>query len=139
MSKPINAGTAVFCGDSVLLVKRIETYKGNPVPFGGYWSIFCGSAKDKEEPLDTAYRELYEESKIVPEKIQKIRFFRSFFQQDEEFFFYTLEVDEFLNPDLNFEHTEFGWFKIRSLHSFPEKIDDQILFLINEYNNDRII
>lgn len=132
-------GTAVFYGGTILLAKRIETYKGKPVSFGGYWSIFCGCVEKGEEVLDAAYRELYEETKIQPKGIEKIRFFRSFSGDDYDFSFYTLELDELVTPQLCFEHTEFGWFKINSLDSFSEKIDDQILFLINEYNDDRII
>lgn len=139
MKKNQYVGTAVFCGDKILLAKRIKTYKGKPVSFGGYWSIFCGCIEDGEEPIQAAHRELHEETKIIPQGFQKIRFFRSFSGDDYDFSFYTLELDELIYPELCFEHTEFGWLSINTLDSFDGKIDDQILSLINQYSEDRTI
>jgi len=139
MNKNQYVGTAVFCGNSILLAKRIETYKGEPVAFGGYWSIFCGCVEEGEDFIEAAHRELHEETKIIPQGIQKIRFFRSFSGDDYDFSFHTLELDELISPQLCFEHTEFGWFKVNTLDSFDGKIDDQILFLINMYNQERVI
>jgi len=134
-----NVGTAVFCRNSILLAKRIKTHKRKKVPFGGYWSIFSGRVEEGEDPLDAAYRELYEETKIIPEKVQKIRFFMGFIEDDCEYLFHTLEIDELITPRLNFEHTEYGWFKVNYLESFSDDLDDQILKLILDYDNERLI
>ena len=99
MNKNQYVGTAVFCGNSILLAKRIETYKGEPVAFGGYWSIGC--VEEGEDPIEAAHRELYEETKLSPRN-SKIRFFRSFSGDDYDFSFHTLELDELISPQLCF-------------------------------------
>ena len=45
----------------------------------------------------------------------------------------TAEIGELENPNLNFEHTEPGWFDVSILHSFPYKIDNKIVDLILKY------
>jgi 8-oxo-dGTP pyrophosphatase MutT (NUDIX family) len=132
-----NAGTAVFYKDNVLLAKRIETYRGKPVTLGGYWSIFAGRVEEGEAPYNAAHRELYEETKIKPSGLSPIRYFQSFHGDDYEFLFYILEVDSFISPQLCDEHTEYGWFKIDGLKSFPYDLDDAILKCILDYDKTR--
>lgn len=121
------AGVAVFCGDNILLAKRIYFYKGDPVPFGGYWSIFAGLVEPKEKLVDAAERELFEETGITIEnplsRIGKVN----------DLSVFATEISELKNPDLNFEHTESGWFDISILKSFPYKIDNKIVNLILKY------
>jgi 8-oxo-dGTP pyrophosphatase MutT (NUDIX family) len=126
-----NVGTAVICKNQVLLGKRIETHKGAPVNFGGYWSIFAGVVEDKEAPYFAAIRELYEETQLQPK--DPIRYFRSFLHDDYEFLFYIVHVDNIFTPKLCFEHTESKWFDIESLSDFPHKIDKKIVDCILDY------
>ena len=121
------AGVAVFCGNNILLAKKDLFYKGEPVPFGGYWSIFAGSAEPKEKLVDAAERELFEETGLTIEKplsrIGKVN----------DLSVFATEISELENPNLNFEHTESGWFDVSILHSFPYKIDNKIVDLILKY------
>ena len=130
-----NVGTALFYKNSILLAKRILYYKGDLVNFPGYWSIFCGAVEDGEIPLEAAYRELKEETGLSPKN--SIEFFKSFDYEDYEFLFHTLELDSFFFPDLCEEHTEFGWYDIKSLKSFPYNIDNNIVDCILEYHKTR--
>ena len=99
------AGVAVLFQNSILLAKRVESWNGKPVPYGGYWSIFGGTIEEGENPMMCAVRELEEESEI------KI----------------SITDLKFINPVLNEEHTEFGWFSIDALSNFQEDIDPKIV------------
>lgn len=131
-----NVGTAIFYRNNVLLAKRITHYKGELVNFPGYWAIFCGAVEDGETPLEAASRELKEETGLDTKG--SINFFKSFNYQDYEFLFYTLEIDSLFFPDLCEEHTEFGWYDIGYIKSFPYDIDKNIVDCILEYDKTRI-
>ena len=47
-----------------------------------------------------------------------------------EFFVHVCKIKSEPLPILNNEHTESGWFEIRSLKSFPEKIDARVVRLL---------
>jgi hypothetical protein len=49
------------------------------------------------------------------------------------------ELSEMVNPELNEEHTQYGWFSIDSLDNFHEKIDDNLVNAIKTYNKTRYI
>lgn len=117
------SGVALIHKDMVLLAKRVD---GPGHSLGGYWSIFAGAADKNENPMSCAVRELYEESQIKIH-ISQLKFVRVLKDSSVEFAIYVCEVDELLTPTLNFEHTEYGWFNILSLTSFPEKIDKDIV------------
>ena len=123
---PRAAGVAIMHGNSVLLAKRIKEYEGEPVKYGGYWSIFGGMVEEGENPMKAACRELYEESKIETE-IYDLRFIKIIFQEDVEFVVYAYEAPELVTPTLNFEHTEYGWFDIKHLNQLTEEIDEEII------------
>jgi len=132
-----SAAVAPIYGNSVLLGKRIERYRGKPVPFGGYWSIFGGSMEPGESPMICAARELEEETKI---KIQTkdLRFVKRFLNENSEFIFYFVVLPEMLSPILNYEHTEWGWFRIDSLNHFPDKIDFKIVEALGYISNNSV-
>ena len=48
-------------------------------------------------------------------------------------------MHQLINPILNFEHTEFGWFDINEIDSFPYLIDENIVFAIKKYQKNRYI
>ena len=130
MENPVNhvsraAAVAPIYGNVVLLGKRIEYYKGDPVPFGGYWSIFGGRIEDTESPMSCAVRELEEETQIKI-KTKDLQFIKRFSDDYSEFIFYATKLPRLINPVLNYEHTEYGWFNIEALDNFPEKIDSKI-------------
>ena len=120
------AGVAVLFQNSILLAKRIESWNGKPVPYGGYWSIFGGTIEEGENPMMCAVRELEEESEIKI-SITDLKFIKKIIDHDVEFVFYVTEVSSLINPVLNEEHTEFGWFSIDALSSFQEDIDPKII------------
>ena len=126
---PVNkyaAGVAVLFQNSILLAKRVESWNGKPVPYGGYWSIFGGTIEEGENPMMCAVRELEEESEIKI-SITDLKFIKKIIDHDVEFVFYVTEVSSLINPVLNEEHTEFGWFSIDALSSFQEDIDPKII------------
>ncbi len=117
------SGVALIHKGMVLLAKRVD---GPGHTLGNFWSIFAGSADKNENPMSCAVRELYEESHIKIH-LSQLKFIRVLKNSSVEFTIYACEVDELLTPTLNFEHTEYGWFDIKSLKSFPEKIDKAIV------------
>ena len=126
------AGVAIIFGNSVLLAKRTKEYKGSPVPYGGYWSVFGGMVEEGESPFKAASREAMEEAQIeIP--VYELKFIRTFQEDDLDFIFYIYEAPELLTPILNFEHTEYGWFDINKLDQFQGDIDPKILECINLY------
>jgi len=132
------AGVAVLHKDLILLAKRVEFWgeEKTPVPLGGYWSIFAGSIEEGEGPLVCAARELKEESQIDADFIDFV-YTKTIEDKDVSLVVYVLELKEMINPILNEEHTEYGWFKIDSLKSFPDKIDPKVIDCINHYKKTR--
>ena len=132
------AATAVISGDMILLGKRITAYDGEPVPFGGYWSIFGGEIEKGEAPFAAAMRELFEETQIKAP--HPPTFISTFYDEENEveFTVYALEIPTMVTPILNNEHTECGWFKLDSLPTFLEKIDPKIVACMQTYEEKRL-
>lgn len=130
----IAAGVIVTYQDSVLLAKRAVTYKGQPVPFGGYWSIFTG-AVDATDPsvAHTAQRELEEETEIIA-PLDEIVYVKTIQNPFCTLNIYGYQAPTLVTPKLDYEHTEHGWFSIPPLDFFPEKIDPKVLECIKLWN-----
>jgi ADP-ribose pyrophosphatase YjhB (NUDIX family) len=127
------AGVSVFHAGMVLLAKRIDTYKGKPVPFGGYWSIFAGAVENIDlSPRHAAQRELQEETQITA-PLDDLIYLDTIERPDTSLAIYSYTVNEALLPTLDYEHTECGWFTISSLDSFPSKLDSRLLESIKLY------
>jgi len=130
------AGVGILFGNSVLLVKRSTHYKGEPVPYGGYWSILGGMVEEGESPFKAAAREAMEEGEIdIP--AYDLKFVKSFPEEGLDFIFYIYESPKLLVPILNFEHTEYGWFGIGELDKFQDKIDPKIVECLRLYTTNR--
>ena len=126
---PVNrkaAGVAIIYEDMVLLAKRADLWEGQPFPFAGYWSIFGGAIESGETPIECAVREAWEEARI---KINptKVNFFKMLHNENCDFSVHSAIIESLEIPQLNEEHTEYGWFKINCLDSFTEKIDLNII------------
>jgi len=134
---PVNkyaAGVAVLFQNSILLAKRVESWNGKPVPYGGYWSIFGGTIEEGENPMMCAVRELEEEAQIKI-SITDLKFIKKIIDHDVEFVFYVTEIKSLINPILNEEHSEFGWFSMNTLNNFHDKVDPKIVECVNLYKN----
>ena len=133
------SGVILFYGELVLLCKRIlfDTNRGVkiPVPYGGYWSHFAGAVEEGESPIGAAARELWEESglKVGVHKLQYIREIPK--DGGGVFILYGHELDDFFAPSLNFEHTEYGYFKIDSLQTSPSPVCSRIVEAIQDFNS----
>lgn len=125
------SAVGILYKDSILLCRRSEFWRGEPVPFGGYWSIFTGSVEKNENPLHCAIREVKEESDIDINP-ELLKYITTSYQNDIEINVYMYKSDHLLHPKLNEEHTEYGWFDINELDKFPYLIDDHMLNLIKK-------
>jgi 8-oxo-dGTP pyrophosphatase MutT (NUDIX family) len=132
----IASGVAVFYKDLVLLAKRIELWEGQPIALGGYWGIFAGSVEYEETPITCAARELFEETEIKADtdSLQHIGVIDS---EDLSFHMYALELSEKIEPTLNEEHTEYGWFLIDQLDNFQDKIEPEMAETLISYKKYR--
>ena len=130
------AGTIVFYKGSILLAKRQLTYKGKPVDFGGYWSIFTGGSDEGEDSIDTACRELDEETRIKVSPCS-LDYVDTVYNKSCELCIFAYESPKLVAPILDFEHTEYGWFRLSSLSGFPDLIDNKVLSVILSYSKKR--
>jgi len=127
------AGICLVKGKLVLLARRIEFYNNKPVSLGGYWSPFAGSIEKGESPKDCAIRELKEESgflidsnDVFFQKVIKIK------KTNSNFNFFIGIVKKFPKIKLDYEHSEFGIFKINHLETL-NPMDDDILNCLKKY------
>ena len=124
-------------GQSILLAKRIKYWGKDkiPVPFGGYWSFFGGMIEEGELPIVTAQRELLEESGIYLD-LSQIKYFDSV-ESDVTLHVHFAELNNLIQPQLNEEHTQHGWFNMSALRTFHGKVDEQLLSLIEKYSESK--
>jgi 8-oxo-dGTP pyrophosphatase MutT (NUDIX family) len=118
-----SSGVLVSDGVYVLLAKR----NCNPdVSFPGHWSPFAGAIESGECAEEAAKRELFEESGIkVKGKLTLLKKINR--NSDGDFFLYLYMVPEIPAPVIDFEHTEWGIFRIENISVSPEPIDQDIV------------
>lgn len=119
------SGVVVFYENFLVLLGKRSKFcylTGNPVPYGGYWSIFGGMLEKNENSRDCAQRELFEETKINV-KPSSLNFYNTIKTEDSNFYIYSLHTREIPQVTINQEHSTYGWFGINNL---PEKIDSKI-------------
>ena len=120
-----SSGVLIKFGSSVLLCKR-----GISSNFSGHWSVPAGAIEEGEGPEEAARRELLEETKIEAGDLRllgELEGLRSARRGIEPFFVYLYEAEELLFPVLDFEHTEYGYFRKEDL---PEPMCENIINLI---------
>jgi 8-oxo-dGTP pyrophosphatase MutT (NUDIX family) len=124
-------GTAITCGELILLARRISVCPKTKekVKFGGYWSIFCGAVEAGESHYLAAHREVLEETgfNLDKEKLKHVT-------KVEDLRLYAYEMEDPLTPELDYEHTESGWFKIDKLHISPSPVDKKITKAIKAHH-----
>ena len=127
------SAVAVIYNNTVLLAKRSEIcyITGRKVPYGGYWSVLGGTIDEGESPKDCAVRELKEESGISLD-VKKVKFLKKIPEKKIKFYLHYCEINKFPKVVLNEEHTEYGFFRIDTLSTFPSPIDPKIAKAIQE-------
>lgn len=130
------ASIGIIYKDSILLGKR--THKchihGHTIPLAGYWSIFGGSLDEGESFQSGAIRELFEETKINVE-IHELIDGCMIENKNLRLKIFFVEFEEMPTPELNPEHTEYGWFDIDKLDSFPYDITKDLVNCVKKYKN----
>ena len=132
-SRAMNVATFVTFKNLVILCRRIDFCPINKVkvPFGGFWSPFCGAIESGEDPEIAAAREVWEESKIWVNEKDLIPI-----EQLDDIYVFEYKLKEMEPVELNFEHTEYGYFKISQLNCQPEPIDQRMCNIIMERHNE---
>ena len=125
------SGVALTLSNLVVLAKRIEIcpYLKKPPPFAGYWSVFCGAIEEGEDAESAAVREVKEETQLT---IDKGRL--QFLGQIRGLALFRYELEKLEPITLDYEHTEYGYFKIPEMHTSPSPVDTDIVRAI-QYNN----
>lgn len=127
----LHAGVALTLDGLVVLARRIEfcPRSKNKVPYGGYWSVFCGTIEQGESAEEAAVREVLEETQISinKEKLRPLGLIR-------ELALFRYELEKYENITLDYEHTEHGYFKIPQIHTSPHPVDEDIAKAI-QYNH----
>lgn len=123
------AAVALIHDDLVLLGKRAASVNGITPGFPLYWSIFGGALEGNETLPECASRELYEETKIKTNSAD-LMFLGVIHNLNTELSIYRGLSECLVTPILNNEHTEYGWFRIDSLHVFTEKIDEKMVDIL---------
>ena len=119
-SDPSYSGTVVRCNNSILLCKRQPH-----CVLGGYWSVPCGAVEKGEPSFLAAQRELKEETQIDidPSLLEYITAFKAV--DSGRFNLYLYNTPTLLSPVLDFEHTEWGYFKLENIETLY--INDELM------------
>ena len=133
--KKESSGVFLIHNNTILLLKRAEFFgeSKEPIPFGGFWSLFCGSIEEGESPVDCAVRETLEESKIKldPTRVKYAGQISN--SPGHSLHVHFAELDILPKVKLNFEHTAYMWFDVRYLDEFPYKIEKKLFKKAKKY------
>ena len=123
----IYAGVALTLSGAVILAKRIEIcpFSKKAPAFAGYWSVFCGAIEKGESALEAAVREVEEETQLIIDKNKAL-----FLGRVRDLALFRYELDEYKSIELDYEHTEYGYFKISEIHVSPDPVDEEISRII---------
>ena len=129
------AAVAPLYGDLVLLGKRIThcPLDGREIGYGGYWSPFGGTVEEGESSIEAARRELEEET-LIKTEISFITYVGEIALEEGEYILYAHELSELFMPTLNFEHTEYGYFRIDSLQVAPSPVCPEVAAALQDFN-----
>ena len=101
------SGILIYYKDEVLLLKR-----SNKVRYNGSWSVPGGHIERNESSKDAAKRETFEETMIMVScPIDMLGIY------DDRYALYGKELDSKVEPVIEEEHDDWGWFKKDNLPS----------------------
>ena len=125
-----HAGVALTLNGLVALGRRIEVcpHTKKPPPFAGYWSVFCGAIEDGETAEEAGVREVKEETGLDINIDGLV-----FLGKIRSLALFTYELNEYTPIELDYEHTEYGYFKISQIHNSPSPVDDEIADALQIY------
>lgn len=119
---PAYSGVMIKCKNKVLLCKRREDIPNTMLPL--YWSVPAGYVESGEEIKQAAIRETFEETQIKLKK-DKVKFLSAFPAHGDNgvFYDYVCEIDEEIEPILDEEHSDWGYF---TKDEIPTPITDEM-------------
>lgn len=100
--------------DEILILKR-SCQVGS---FQGYWSCISGYMEKEEDPLETAYREVFEETKIPKEEISNHLLDGPFYSEAEDVVFeahWVLMETKIKRIVLDWEHESYQWINSKKI------------------------
>ena len=101
------SGILIYYKEEVLLFKR-----SNKVRYNGNWSVPGGHIEMNESPEEAAKREVFEETMLmISGPIKEIGIY------DDRFALFSKELDSKVEPVIDEEHDDWGWFGINNLPS----------------------
>jgi 8-oxo-dGTP pyrophosphatase MutT (NUDIX family) len=129
----VAAAICIFHNGSICLGRRAD----NDYPFSGYWAPFGGAVEEGENPMVAACRELKEETQVELD-ILDIHYMNQVSNEDGSIYIlYAYHSPELVIPNLNFEHTESGYFKLEHIDSSPSPICPKVVSSIKSYESRR--
>jgi 8-oxo-dGTP pyrophosphatase MutT (NUDIX family) len=119
---PAFGGVMIKCANRVLLCKRRADIPNTALP--EYWSVPAGYVEPNEEIKECAIRETFEETQIKLNP-DDVRFLSAFPAHGAPgvFYDYICEIDEEVEPVIDEEHSEWGYF---SIDEIPTPITDEL-------------
>jgi ADP-ribose pyrophosphatase YjhB (NUDIX family) len=132
------AAVCVFHKGLVCLgLRASKDLENKDYPYAGYWGVFGGAIEEKENAMMAACRELREETKINID-ILDLKYMEELVNEDgSTYILYAYHSPELKIPQLNFEHTESGYFKIEHLESSPTPLCPKVISAIKRYEKTR--
>jgi dihydroneopterin triphosphate diphosphatase len=117
-----------------LMLKRSKNEK----LYANAWQIVTGSMEEGETAVQTALREIKEETGYVPQKFWIVPHVNTFYSVKQDMLHHTVvfaaQVPPKTNPVLSEEHDIFGWYpieKAKAMCVWPGQI--QSLDIVHEY------
>ena len=104
-------------GADILILKRSK-HVGS---FQGYWSCISGYLEKGEDPLQTAYREVFEETQVTKDKIASHTYAGPFYPEAEEVIFeahWFLLESKTKEITTDWEHDLCKWIKPQNLFDY---------------------
>ena len=123
---PAFSGVLIKCKNKVLLCKRREDIPDTALP--DYWSVPAGYVEPEEEIKQAAIRETLEETKIELD-VSSVKFLAAWPAHGGGVFYdYVAEIEEELEPTIDEEHSDWGYFSINDLPSpITKELQNDIL------------